>query len=151
MSSDFEKLVELTEKVIAANSASKNEIDSLSRLVKNTTDGYWDWHIPSNHEFMSDRFWEILGQDPADKASSPDEWMKLVHPDDLEIAKKSIGAHFASKGKSPYIQEIRYFKPDGSIVWILCKGRVIEWDGDSPVRMVGTHTDITSLKGGDVK
>jgi PAS domain S-box-containing protein len=147
MPKDFKRLVELTEKLIQIENDRDKKSKDLELLIEETSDGYWDWHIPSNYEYMSPKFWTILGQDPNTKRHSPDERMKHIHPDDLKTTKKSMEDHFKSKGVSPYIQEVRYLKPDGSIVWILCKGKVIEWDGDEPIRMVGIHFDITYLKG----
>jgi PAS domain S-box-containing protein len=37
-------------------------------------------------------------------------------------------------------------------MWILTRGKVVEYDTDNqPVRMVGTHTDITGLKNAELK
>jgi PAS domain S-box-containing protein len=55
--------------------------------------------------------------------------------------------HVASHGREPYHNKVRYRHRDGSTVWVICAGRVIEWAEDgSPVRMVGCHVDITELK-----
>jgi two-component system CheB/CheR fusion protein len=55
--------------------------------------------------------------------------------------------HVASKGKEPYDMEVRYFHKDGSIVWVNCRGRVVEWNKKGePLRMLGVHMDITKLK-----
>ncbi len=36
---------------------------------------------------------------------------------------------------------------NGSWVWILSQGKVIEWDADQrPLKVSGTHTDITQIK-----
>jgi PAS domain S-box-containing protein len=147
MPADFDKLVELTEQVLDQEKKQKQAKEELHKLMDTTTDGYWDWHIPSNYEYMSPRFWQIMGYDYTTKKHDPSEWMKVMHPDDLQKAKDGIADHFKNGGSKAFIQEVRYYRPDGSIVWILCKGRVIEWDSDgNPVRMVGTHSDITDLK-----
>ena len=30
-------------------------------------DGYWDWHMQDDYEYMSPRFWEIFGYTPEEK------------------------------------------------------------------------------------
>lgn len=114
-------------------------------FVNVMTDGYFDWYMDSNYEYMSPRFWEIFGYKPEEKEHKPEEWMDIINKDDLKIALKNLDKHIKTKGKFPYFQNIKYKHKDGHDVTVLCKGKVIEWKDDKPLRMVGTHTDITEL------
>lgn len=56
-------------------------------------------------------------------------------------------------GKIPFCTEERYHHKDGSTVWFICTGKVIEWDeSGNPKRMVGVditrrkHAQLTILK-----
>jgi signal transduction histidine kinase len=57
-----------------------------------------------------------------------------------------VQAHFG--GTTPlYINEHRVSCKDGSYKWILDRGVVVERDAaDTPLRIIGTHTDITERK-----
>lgn len=44
----------------------------LIQLVDMTSDGVWEWFPSLNYEFMSERFWSILGYDHRVMPSSPD-------------------------------------------------------------------------------
>jgi hypothetical protein len=48
-------------------------------------DGWWDWHLKENYEYMSPQFWERLGYNPEDMGHTPSEWQSLVPKEDLEI------------------------------------------------------------------
>lgn len=112
-----------------------------------TNDGYWDWFLLDDYEYMSSRFWEMLGYDSSEKTHHPSEWQKLIFEDDLAIALENFDKHVQSKGEYPFYQEVRYRHKDGSTVYVICKGKVVEWnESGEPVRMIGTHTDITKLK-----
>ena len=55
--------------------------------------------------------------------------------------------HVNSRGGVPYDLEVRYHHKNGSIVWVICRGRVVEWSEEGePVRMQGVHIDITDMK-----
>ena len=124
-----------------------NEIDRLKHLESDGLDGIWDWYIQDNYEYMSPRFWEIFGYDHKEKKPDPKEWQELIFKEDLTLALKNFDKHVETKGKYPFLQESRYRHKNGSTVWVLCRGKVIEWDkGGAPIRMIGTHTDITPLK-----
>ncbi len=124
-----------------------NSRNYLNLLGDAGADGWWDWHIKEDFEYMSPKFWTILGYDPKDKAYHPSEWQKLINQEDLKNAVKNFELHISSRGTHPYIQDVRYTCKDNSIKWIRCIGNVIEWAEDgSPVRMIGTHTDITNIK-----
>ncbi len=116
-------------------------------FVNASYDGYWDWHLQDNYEYMSSRFWEIFGVDPKTKKHHASEWKSLIFPEDEAVAMKTFQKHVQSHGKHPYAQEVRYRHQDGSTVTVLCRGKVIEWNEDGqPIRMIGSHTDVTAFK-----
>lgn len=117
-------------------------------ILETTFDGFWDYHIPQDYEYMSPRFWQMFGYDSHEKLHKPSEWKDMVHPEDFKASMVDLQAHFGSKGQVPYCRETRYMHKNGDWVWVLCRGKVIEWDGETgaPLRMIGTHTDITESK-----
>jgi len=122
--------------------------DQFSAILDTTFDGFWDYHIPKDYEYMSPRFWEMFGYEAHEKQHKPSEWMDMVHPQDFQASMVDLQAHFDSHGQVPYQRETRYKHKNGSWVWVLCRGKVIEWDDTTgaPLRMIGTHTDITESK-----
>lgn len=67
--------------VYLANAKPKNgnsHTSDMIRLVDMTSDGVWEWFPTLNYEFMSERFWSILGYDHKHMPSTPDgEWTSL--------------------------------------------------------------------------
>ncbi|MGH1352378.1 MAG: PAS domain-containing sensor histidine kinase [Methyloligellaceae bacterium] len=115
--------------------------------IESSYDGYWDWQFKDNYEYMSPRFWDIFGIDYRTKRHDPKEWQDIIFPEDLEMCLENLDKHISTKGKFPYRQEVRYRHADGSTVTVLCRGQIVKWDEDGqPVRMIGTHTDITALR-----
>ena len=121
----------------------------MSAIEECTADGWWDWYIQDDTEYMSPMFWEILGYDK-EKDNMPDKpsaWQEKIHPEDLTRAIDAFNKHVDSKGKYPFNLEVRYTHKAGHTVWVICKGKVLVWDeDDKPIRMVGVHIDITQLK-----
>lgn len=134
--------------------AFKNTFDQLKKsestrqaYVDASGDGYWDWLIQEDYEYMSPRFWEMMGYKPEEKKHKPSEWQKIIFEDDLKVVLDNFDKHVKTKGEHPYSQEARYRHKDGSTITLLCKGAVIEWaDDGKPLRMIGTHTDLTEIK-----
>jgi PAS domain S-box-containing protein len=109
-------------------------------------DGVWDWSIPDDRVFFSLRWKEMLGYDADEIGDGLDEWKSRVHPDDLAKTLAAINAHLDGKTAS-YSDEHRVRCKDGTYKWILDRGVVVvRGSGDQPLRMIGTHTDITALK-----
>ncbi|SIS53805.1 two-component system, chemotaxis family, CheB/CheR fusion protein [Zobellia uliginosa] len=117
------------------------------QVLEITMAGFWDWNIAENTEYLSPTFKKMFGYEEDEMEDSPESWQKIMHPDDLPGVLEKFDAHVKSKGEIPYDNEIRYFHKNGSIVWVWCKGLVIEWgDNGEPLRMVGSHINITQLK-----
>ncbi|WP_460507954.1 putative bifunctional diguanylate cyclase/phosphodiesterase [Hydrogenophaga soli] len=109
-------------------------------------DGVWDWHIPTGVEYCSDRLLHMFGYLPGELANAAAELDSRTHPDDLAQMAADREAHFSGWAPS-YINEHRVQCKDGRWKWVLTRGMVVERDAQGkPLRMVGTHTDISARK-----
>lgn len=109
-------------------------------------DGVWDWHIPSGKTYFDARYFTISGYKPNEFTHDFSEWEKRIHPDDLSKAKEAIQSQL-SIGSQGFDIEFRFKRKEGEWMWIRGRGKVVERDvKGSPIRMVGTHTDITDKK-----
>ncbi len=114
-------------------------------------DGVWFWDLENpEQEWMSKSFWTTLGYDPAGKKHLASEWQSIINQDDLKTAKQNFEKHCADPSH-PYDQIVRYQHSSGKTVWIRCRGIAIRDKNGKPVRMLGTHTDISSLKEHELK
>lgn len=114
--------------------------------LESTGDGVWDWHIQAGREYYSRRYKEMYGYSQDKVWEQSDEYHDIVHPDDKAQLIRDQQAYF--KHETPtYSNEHRVRCADGSWKWVLTRGMVIEWDVQGkPVRMIGTHTDISNRK-----
>lgn len=113
--------------------------------VRGTNDGIWDWNVKTNEVFFSTRWKKMLGYEEHEISNHLNEWLKRVHPDDINRVMQAVQDHFDRKTPF-YISEHRVCCKDGSYKWILDRGQAL-WDkNDNVVRMAGSHTDITERK-----
>lgn len=108
--------------------------------------GVWDLDLRKNRVYHSAIWKEMLGYGETELDDAPGLWLKLIHPDDLEIA---LGMDRANReGSNAFFEaEFRMRHKDGHWVWVLDRGRILErGPGGSIVRAIGTHTDITRQK-----
>ncbi|PMB48168.1 histidine kinase [Fischerella thermalis CCMEE 5330] len=128
-----------------AEEALKESEQRWQLAVQGSNDGIWDWNVKTNEVFFSTRWKEMLGYEEQEISNHLDEWSSRVHPDDLGWVRRVIQDHFDKKTPF-YISEYRIRCKDGTYKWILDRGQAL-WDEDgNPVRMVGSHTDITERK-----
>ena len=127
------------------------ETDAVWKLaLESTGDGVWDWRIDEGIETFSPRYLQMYGYDPEEIAERPESFDHLTHPDDVPAMERDRLEHF--EGRTPsYVNEHRVRCKDGSWKWVLSRGMVIARDElGRPLRMVGTHTDITARKEAEV-
>ena len=109
-------------------------------------DGVWDWSIDTNQVRYSREWKEMLGYAEDEIIPANEEWVKRIYPDDREHVVQTMSAYL--KNSLPvYRVEYRLKCKDESYKWILGRGKIISYAPDgSPLRMIGTHTDITKIK-----
>lgn len=123
------------------------ERDRLETLVESDVAGYWDWNLVTDEEYLSPRFKSMLGYEDHEMENRPESWQAIIHPDDLQTSLVNLEKHISSQGKHPFDQEVRFTHRSGKELWVLCRGRVVEWANDgAALRMLGVHIDITNIK-----
>jgi PAS domain S-box-containing protein len=108
--------------------------------------GIWDWNVLSDEVYFSPQWKRMIGFEDDEIPNILEEWKKRVHPKDLEECLKEIQEHFDMQTEF-YESEHRLLCKDGNYKWILDRGTVIERDETGkPIRMIGTHLDISKRK-----
>jgi PAS domain S-box-containing protein len=105
---------------------------------------YWDLENPEN-EWMNAKFWTVLGYSPDEMPHKSSAWQKIINQDDLKVALENFTKH-CENPNHPYDQVVRYRHKNGSTVWIHCRGVAIRDNNGKPIRMLGTHQDISTHK-----
>jgi diguanylate cyclase (GGDEF)-like protein/PAS domain S-box-containing protein len=108
--------------------------------------GFWDWDIEAGKVVRNERWANMLGYTHEEIMHTTQQWTDFIHPEDRQAAWQSI--HEVIEGRSlAHKIEYRMLHKDGSIRWILDQAKVVQRDEEGkPVRMSGTHTDITERK-----
>ncbi|MEO5793455.1 MAG: EAL domain-containing protein, partial [Rhodoferax sp.] len=132
-----------------AQMALQDTEDRWRLALESTGDGVWDWHIQTGVEHLSKRLVEMYGFEEGEVPNLSTELDQRTHPDDRPQMDRDRDAHFAGLTTS-YSNEHRVHCKDGSWKWVLSRGMVIDRDPQGqPLRMIGTHTDITDRKAGE--
>jgi PAS domain S-box-containing protein len=116
------------------------------RALESAGDGVWDWDLATGIEQLSPACKAMYGFAPDELPDLPSALDERTHPDDLAGMRAAREAHFA--GHTPrYENEHRVRCKDGQWKWVLSRGIVLSRDSQgAPLRMIGTHTDVTPLK-----
>ncbi|GEM_PF-301482 len=114
--------------------------------IEGPGDGLLDWNLADNTVFFSQSWKKILGFTEDEVGNSLEDLTGRIHPEDLANAQATMRDYLNSKNPI-YASEYRVRCKDGSYKWILDSGMVVARNEDGkPLRMIGTHRDITPRK-----
>lgn len=114
--------------------------------IEGAGDGVWDWNIATDEAQFSKRWKEMLGYEESENLSLGKHWADLIHPDDRAYVNETLENYLNGKFDI-YIVEFRMRCKDGNYKWVLARGMVVSYgEQGKPLRMIGTHTDITERK-----
>lgn len=109
-------------------------------------DGFWDWTLATGENLVDAQWCHMLGYQLDEIEQTIQQWEKLVHPDDLPAATKTL-QRCMNKEFSHFATEFRMKMKNGNWKWVIGRGMVVARDADqTPLRLVGTHRDIDREK-----
>jgi len=103
----------------------------------------WSWDLADNRvEWTPEP--PFVGTLVRRGADAPDDWLAIVHPDDLPAVQAAMDSCVRDGG--PYDVEFRIDAGDGDLRWLQGVGRLVRDAAGLPIRMIGTTRDITDRK-----
>jgi PAS domain S-box-containing protein len=111
--------------------------------------GTWEWDLRTGGQSWSEELWELYGVAPHSCEPSFEAWRQSVHPDDRERIDHL--ARMAARIGSELNLEWRVPEPDGSVRWIMSRGRPSLDQARRVVRFTGIAMDITAVKRREVE
>ena len=137
---------DITERKVA-ELALAEERRRLSDIIDGTRIGTWEWDLVTNVLTLNRRWAEMLGHRLEDLMPTTTEtWRYFCHPEDLLQAEAEIARHLGGETEH-YRLEVRMLHSDGHWIWVHDQGRISARDAQGrPLRMAGTHEDITDRK-----
>jgi PAS domain S-box-containing protein len=114
-------------------------------VVQSTNDGVFDADLITGKTFHSERWKTMLGHQPDEPSEAYEAWEQRIHPDDWARVMSVYEAY--CQGALPLFRvEYRLRCKDGSYRWVLDRAQILRDEHGTPVRMIGTMTDIHHLK-----
>ncbi|MCY0093016.1 sensor domain-containing protein [Hoeflea ulvae] len=130
-----------------AEAAAIEALERWNFALESADQGVWDFDYENSVWFFSSTWKRIRGIPETEPVSGDyDQWLKEIHPEDLEHVSETV-----RKQNSGELEDVTYVYRErsrtGEWIWILARGRCIEWQADGrPKRIIGTDTDITEFK-----
>ena len=128
-----------------AEEALRQSEERYALAMAGANEGLWDWDITKDEVYLSPRVQTIVGLRNADLRTTPQEWLKRVHPDDVTEYNAAVIAHL--KGDSDHFEfQYRARHADGHYRWLLDRGLALRDESGRAYRMAGSMGDITERK-----
>ena len=119
-------------------------LDVVQTILDNSGVGLFNVDLRTGVSVVSSTWKTMIGMDPNSSRPPQAEWLKRVHPDDLEKVKEADAALLAGQvDKSKTVFRFRHMEERW--IWIQSDAAIVEWTSTGePARLAGTHTDVTA-------
>ncbi len=141
-------ITDVTEKNKLKARLKSSEEQRLS-ILEDVQDVVWSLSWPDlKVNFISKSVEQVFGRKVQEFIDNALLWADTVHPDDKHVSVKAL-EQLTKTGAA--VRECRIIKPDGSIVWINDKSKIIFNQDGLPIRIDGVSRDITEHKQAEVE
>ncbi|MBI5373590.1 MAG: PAS domain S-box protein [Sphingobacteriales bacterium] len=108
--------------------------------------GLYDLNLQTHETIVNEQYALMLGYDPHSFFETKESWLERLHPDDRDATQKAFTSYISGETHE-FRKEFRQQTKGGDWKWILSTGKIVSYDAAGrPLRMMGTHTDITGSK-----
>ncbi len=124
----------------------RRQSERLRLALESAREGTWEWDFATGGFHCSEVLLNMLGFGDAFVSTTREEWLAIVHPDDMPRISSALQPHLDQQMET-YECEYRIRNADGDWWWMLDRGRVVERDSAGrPLRMVGVTTSLEERK-----
>lgn len=134
---------DITERIIFERALRESQERLRAALAASNT-GTLRWDFRTDAMYWDENVYQLFGLDDSRIVQRLQEFLALVHADDRHMVAESL-EHTRNSGRD-FELEFRVIWPDGSIRWLLHKGKALLDEHGNPAYMTGACVDITRRK-----
>lgn len=144
-------LRQLIHRLQHALQASRVNEERLGLALSSSGQGLFDVDLPSGRMVVNRAYARMLGYEPHTFQASYRQWIDLLHPDDRGRIELLLD-QYLSGAMSAFETEYRLRGAQGDWRRVQANARIVERQADGkPLRLVGTHLDITDRTRAEVE
>ncbi|MEM9005255.1 MAG: PAS domain S-box protein [Cyanobacteria bacterium P01_F01_bin.86] len=122
--------------------------ERLNLAIESAEIGIWEWAIEDNILIWDDRMFALYGIAPEDFSGHYEDWLKLLHPEDVARMKEQEEAALREHGYAT--TEFRIVRPDGEVRFLYSNVSSLRNERGEVVRTIGLDMDITERKQAEI-
>ena len=137
--------ITLKNSAISQQALKKSE-ERFRLTLDKTNQGLYDLDVITGKAYVNEAYERMLGYQAGKLKETIKKWLKRLHPDDKERVTTYFQEYIA--GLHPeYRIDFRMQKVSGDYIWVQSVCAIVDKDKTGrPIRMLGTHLDITPAK-----
>ncbi|MGE5790297.1 MAG: PAS domain S-box protein, partial [Syntrophaceae bacterium] len=135
-------VVQRRRKEVAENALRESE-ERLDLATSAAGAGIWIMNMDTRSVWVTDKLRELFRFAP-DEELSFERFMEVIHPEDRDSVRQSVRQSL-EKRESLNV-EYRVLHPDGTVSWIVSRGRPYSEGSGLPERLMGVSSDVTQRK-----
>ncbi len=137
-------LRDITNRKRTENALKKSE-ERYNLAMDASRDGVYEWDLETREIYYSPGWKRMLGYEPDELPDDFSVWEKLTRPGDVKKSWQIMNEVVEGK-RERFEVEFEMRHKDGHWIHILSRSNIYKDANGKPVRVVGTHVDITDLK-----
>lgn len=131
---------DVTDKVLME--ARAHELEMITRSAEEAFRyGAWEWFPDSDRVIWSKGIYDIFEKSPLDNQFSIEQYMEMIHPDDMDLFNKTINE--ACNTATPFSVEYRIVSSHNQVFYLREQGKPIKNDKGEIVKFIGTIRDTS--------
>jgi PAS domain S-box-containing protein len=132
----------------ATEIALRRSEEQLRLTLELTHIGCWVWNLATDEVMWNGNHFRLLGYTPGNFEVHYQMWRDRVHPEDIDRVEALQS--YAVETHTDYTAEYRVIHPDGSLHWMMSRGRGVYDASGQAHQIVGVIIDISDRKQAEI-
>lgn len=143
---DITESKKIQQELIASEAHLRHLLERYTYVNKATNDAIYDWDIESKQIQWSEAFYRLFGYAIEEEHSMIEEWIEIVHADDITMLRKSLSSALDDPSAHNWNEEYRLRRFDGGYAFVEENGYILRDTEGKAIRMIGVVRDVSERK-----